>query len=491
VVLKRYNIVSLFFGRVAHYDFMRGYSWLLLGFFVSCGDDAVTSTVRPTGDPPGTNLGGGAGAANNLPGAGGLASGGSGLAGAPHAPRPSRTSDVQLTVLTPTPINLRVADLPKPYASQSLQRFSEVVARPANATLAVPEGFVIHTFADSLPNVRNMAIAPNGDVFVAQSKSDRITVLRDADHDGVSEFREVFAESINDSLAQPFGLAFHDGFLYVANSYGITRFVYQDGQTRRAAAGEHIGPEFSTNGHWTRNLLFNEQNLFVAIGSVTNIAIEPAPRATIQRFDLDGTQPRTFASGLRNPVGLAVHPGSHQLWTAVNERDGFGDDLVPDYLTSVKDGGFYGWPYAYLDSQHLDPTIPATSQNPDLVATTQTPEVLFEAHSAPLGLAFYDGSAADAPEAFPLLYKGDAFVALHGSWNRSQGTGYKVVRVAFDETGQPKGGYEDFATGWLIDPVIPQTWGRPVGVTFAADGTLLVADDGNGVVWRITYNGSN
>jgi glucose/arabinose dehydrogenase len=274
----------------------------------------------------------------------------------------------------------------------------------------------------------------------------------------------------------------------VANTSGVVRYTYQLGQTEKAGDPEDFITGISSGGynqHWTRNILFDKDRLFLSIGSESNVDADPLPRASIQVYDLNGKNPQTYAHGLRNPIGLAVHPTTGVLYTAVNERDELGDNLVPDYLTSVQEGGFYGWPYAYLSAINLDPRRMkgGKSERPDLAEKTITPEVLFESHSAALGLAFYTGKQ------LPEEYRGDAFVAFHGSWNRSKGTGYKVVRISFDQVGKPKGGYEDFLTGWLTEPEIPAAWGRPVGVTMAPDGSLLITDDTGGVVWRVSYTG--
>lgn len=373
---------------------------------------------------------------------------------------------------------VKFEDLPAP-TTDSPANPSEVIARPVNATLRVPEGFAVALFADNLPGARWLAVAPNGDVLLAQAKENKITLLRDADGDGTAELRETFA----DQFERPHGLAFHEGALYAGDLNGVWRLAYTEGATK---AGERtqITPQGAfgekAGNHWTRNIAFSPDGkyFFVAIGSASNTAEDPSPRATVQRFNADGSGQMTFASGVRNPVGIQFYPGTNDLYVVVNERDGLGDKLVPDYLTRLQEGGFYGWPYAYL-GPHPDPDYGA--RKPDMVAKTIAPDLLFEAHSAPLGLVFYEG------DQFPAEYRGDAFVALHGSWNAGVPTGYKVVRVEF-ENGRPKGSYENFATGfWESDASTAHVWGRPVGLAVAKDGSLLIADDAGMAVWRVSY----
>jgi glucose/arabinose dehydrogenase len=252
-------------------------------------------------------------------------------------------------------------------------------------------------------------------------------------------------------------------------------------------AGEHVSNlTANTSGHWTRDLALSldGRHLFVSVGSASNVSVESPPRATVQQMNLDGTGRKTWASGLRNPVGLAVHPVTGAVFTVVNERDGLGDDLVPDYMAELEAGDFYGWPYAYLAPDRLDPRRMngGSSEAPALAAATKTPAVLFQAHSAPLGLAFYDGNT------FPERYRNGAFVAFHGSWNRSQATGYKVVFAPFGADGKPTGSYEDFLTGFLVSETSPRAWGRPVDVLVLPDGSLLVSEDANGMIYRIQYH---
>ncbi|MDA0260797.1 MAG: PQQ-dependent sugar dehydrogenase [Proteobacteria bacterium] len=284
-------------------------------------------------------------------------------------------------------------------------------------------------------------------------------------------------------LERPHGLAIHVGYLYIGTPKTIWRVPFSAGQTRARGAAEPFterGALGSGGGHWTRNLVFSGDGarVFVAVGSHANVGEEPEVRASVQQFAANGRGQRTLAGGLRNPVGIARYPGTDDLYVVVNERDGLGDGLVPDFLTRVVDGGFYGWPYAYIGN-HPDPAL--GSKRPDLVAKSRVPDVLFQAHSAPLGLVFYDA------DQFPAGYRGDAFVALHGSWNAQRPTGYKIVRVPF-ENGRPSGGYETFLSGfWIAGADRARVWGRPAGLAIALDGSLLVADDGSQTVWRVSY----
>ena len=374
---------------------------------------------------------------------------------------------------------VRPADMPRPYASSSAGNGPAIVARAAGASLRVPEGFAVNAFATGLRHARWLAVAPNGDVFLAEPSAGRITVLRDGDGDGVAELVSNFGWGFD----RPHGMAFAGDYLYVADLEGIWRARYAPGDVRARTAATRITPAGAFGrggGHWTRNLVISpdKMRIFVAIGSRGNIDVEPAPRATVQEFSLDGTRQHTFASGLRNPVGIAFYPGTEDLYVVVNERDGLGDGLVPDYLTRVVRDGFYGWPYSYIGG-HPQPGF--AGRRPDLVARALVPDVLFQSHSAPLGLVFYDG------DQFPSEYRGDAFVALHGSWNASRPTGYKIVRVPFRET-RPVGGYENFATGfWIAGADRAQVWGRPAGLAVAKDGSLLIADDVSNTIWRVRY----
>ncbi|MEO8649869.1 MAG: sorbosone dehydrogenase family protein [Acidobacteriota bacterium] len=372
------------------------------------------------------------------------------------------------------------ASLPKPFETKSAFRSSKVVAQPANATLRLPKGFKINVFAEGdFREPRWMALAPNGDVFLADSRANSVIVLRDADKDGVAEKRFVFSAA----LAQPFGMAFQKDWFYVANTDSIVRFRYSPGQTAAVGQPEKL-VELTAGGynqHWTRNILFSPdgKKMFVSIGSKSNVSEETDPkRAAISVYDPDGKNHRIYAAGLRNPIGLAWNPKTGELWTAVNERDGLGDDLVPDYVTSVRDGGFYGWPYSFI-GQNEEPR--QKGKRPDLVKAAIVPDVLLTSHSAALGIQFYTGKM------FPKEYQGDAFVALHGSWNRQKLTGYKIIRIPFKDGKLVGNSYEDFLTGWLPDETSNEVWGRPVGLLVAADGSLLITDDGANKIWRVSY----
>lgn len=395
-----------------------------------------------------------------------------------------------------------VQPLPEPFATPWFRQGPRVVAQPEGADLVVPEGFEVNVFADGLRHARKMALAPNGDVFLAEGNGGQITVLRDADGDGVAERRETFATG----LSRPFGLAFQGGYLYVGNHDAVVRFPYAPGQVTADGPPQHVvdlpasgaaldqdtadrlGIDVSrTRGynHWTRNLVFGPdgRKLYVAIGSATNATPGDDPRrAAINEYDADGSGHRVYASGLRNPVGMAFHPGTRVLWTAVQERDHLGDDLVPDFVTSVVDGGFYGWPYAYIGA-HAEPIL--NGARPDLVESTIVPDVLLGAHTAALGLTFYTG------EQFPAEYRGSAFVALHGSINRSSLVGYAVVQIPFRE-GKPAGEPVPFLSGFIVkDDEEKVVWGRPVDVLQAPDGSLLISDDGGNRIYRVRYAEEN
>jgi glucose/arabinose dehydrogenase len=365
----------------------------------------------------------------------------------------------------------RADQLPPPYTTPSAGNPPRVTAPPPGAALHVPPGFNIAVYASDLDDPRHMIVAPNGDVIVSEPGAGKITILRDGK-------KFTFASNLNN----PYGLALHDRWLYIGNEDAIVRLPYSPGATRATSEPQRLAP-LPPGGHSTRGILFNHAGtkMYVSVGSASNVSSgEPPERAAILEFNPDGTGKRIFASGLRNPVGMAWEPTTGALWTAVNERDALGDDLVPDYVTDVRAGAFYGWPYAYL-GQHEDPR--RRGERPDLVARTIVPAVLVQAHSAALGIAFYQGNM------FPAEYRGSAFVAFHGSWNRSRRTGYKIVRIPF-RNGKPTGGYDDFVVGWMTDEHSRNVWGRPVGVLVLGDGSLLISDDGAGKIWRLTYSGA-
>jgi glucose/arabinose dehydrogenase len=375
--------------------------------------------------------------------------------------------------------NITLKDLPQPNATPNAVNPSRVIPKPEGASLTLPPGFAVETYAEGdLRRPRWMALAANGDVFVSEHQAGRITILRDGNSDGRVDERFVFAEG----LKQPFGLAFWRDYLYVGNVNAVVRFKYKPGQTKAEGAAEQIAA-LSGEGyreHWTRNVIFSPdgKKMYVSVGSKSNVDVEPDPmRATISEYNPDGTGHRIYASGVRNAIGMAFYPGTRALWAAVQERDIIGDDLVPDFVTSIKEGGFYGWPFAYIGPNE-DPR--RKGERPDLVAKTIAPDVLIQAHSAVLGLVFYEGRM------FPAEYRNDAFVALHGSWNRARRTGYKIIRIRF-KNGKPVGGYEDFLTGWMLGEDKAEVWGRPVGLLVLKDGSMLITDDGANKIWRVTY----
>jgi glucose/arabinose dehydrogenase len=376
-----------------------------------------------------------------------------------------------------------------------------VVPRPANAVPQVPDGFKIALFAEELSGPRQMRVAPNGDIFVAETRAGRIRVLRAADGEPKPSIDEIYASGLH----SPFGIAFFPSgnpqWVYVANTDSVVRFPYKAGDTKASGKAEMVVAELPHGwGHSTRDIAFSSdgKRMLISVGSGSNDAdgIGKAPegaqswignhplgaawdtetdRADVLMFDPDGKHPGVFATGIRNCVGLAIHPKTGNLYCSTNERDGLGDNLVPDYVTRVREGAFYGWPWFYIsdneDPRHL-------GERPDLKGKVTVPDVLIQAHSASLGLAFYNGSL------FPAEYSGDGFAAEHGSWNRSKRTGYKVIRIRLRD-GIPTGEYEDFITGFVIND--SEVWGRPVGVAVAHDGALLVSEDGNGTIWRVTH----
>lgn len=395
---------------------------------------------------------------------------------------------VRTEPLSAKPIRITLDSLPPPNQGESASKSPDVVPPPRNPVLRVPPGFTVNVFAEDLDAPRWLSLTPSGDVLVTETPQNRIRLLRDSNDDGIADVRKTFAGSGN-GLNQPLGMAFTKGSFFLANTDAVIRFPYTNGQEQITGSGQKIAalPGRGYNQHWTRNVVVspNQQQLYVSIGSESNADAEPLPRASVQIMNLDGSNQQTFAYGLRNPVGLDFHPVTGELYTTVNERDRLGDDLVPDYLTRIRQGEFYGWPYAYLSPNRLDPRHAqnGTSDRPELAAQTRTPDVLFQAHSAALGLQFYDG------QTFPEKYRNGAFVAFRGSWNRNQGTGYKIAFVPFDAKGRPQGYYEDFLTGFLLDSSGPTTWGRPVGLLALPDGSLLFTEESNNRIYRIQYQG--
>ena len=405
------------------------------------------------------------------------------------------------------------ADLPPPYASHSASHGSAVAAPPAGALPQVPPGFAVSRCAAGLDGPRTLRVAPNGDIFVAETGAGTIKGLRAPDGG-----KEVFRQDIFASgLEGPFGIDFYPPgpepkWVYVAQHNSVLRYAYRPGDLKAAGAPEIVVARLapSVGGHTTRDLRFSldGKRMFVSVGSGSNVAERmrrmPVPqaaqwehshglgaawdeeenRADVLVFDPDGKNGRVYAAGIRNCAGLGVHPVTGDVWCVTNERDGLGDDLPPDYATRVREGAFYGWPWYYIGG-HEEPRLKGA--RPDLAGKVTVPDVLFQAHSAPLGITFYPATKATT-SSFPTNYHGDAFVALHGSWNRAKRTGYKVVRLPLKD-GVPSGDYEDFLTGFVLDE--ENVWGRPVGLAVAHDGALLVSEDGNGTIWRIAYAGGD
>jgi glucose/arabinose dehydrogenase len=381
---------------------------------------------------------------------------------------------------------ITVADLPQPYATPSAGNGPRVVARPADALPKAPAGFKVGQFASAVPGPRLLRTAPNGDVFAALMGAGKIALFRGIGADGKAEKSAIFASGLN----KPFGIAFYPPgpdpkWIYVANTDAVMRFAYANGDLEARGAPEHIADLPSGSGHSTRDIQFSPDGkiMYVSVGSASNIddpdtTVTEKRRADILAFNPDGSGQRVFASGIRNPVGLAIQPQTGTLWCSVNERDGLGDNLVPDYITHVEDGGFYGWPWWYIGA-HQDPRH--AGKRRDLMGKVLVPDVLLQPHNASLQLTFYDGRQ------FPPEYRGDIFAAEHGSWNRSTRAGYEVIRVPLHQSGHASGEYEDFLTGFVLDS--GEVWGRPVGVTVASDGSLLVSDDASNAIWRVSYAG--
>jgi len=381
---------------------------------------------------------------------------------------------------------ITIADLPPPNASRSASNSPRVVSRPRGAQLQVPAGFKIEQYAAGFRDPRVLRTAPNGDIFVTESRADQIKVMRDKDGDGRPDQTELFTEN---GLKKPFGIAFYPPgpdpqYLYVANTDGVIRFPYRNGDLKARGPAEKLGVALSPGGllrgggHWTRDLVFSPdgKKMYVSVGSRSNNSDNAAEanRARIFEFNPDGSGQKVYAWGIRNAVGIAIRPGSDELWMSTNERDDLGDNLVPDYISRVRAGGFYGWPWFYLGN-HQDPRH--KGKHPELASQSIVPDVLLQSHSASLNLCFYDGKQ------FPAEYRGDIFAAFHGSWNRARPTGYKIVRVPL-ENGKARGDYEDFVTGFVTPD--GNVWGRPVGLTVARDGSLLFSEDGNGTIWRVS-----
>lgn len=407
------------------------------------------------------------------------------------------------TVATVDPVVVQDT-LPAPYETESATKHSKVLGWKDGQMPTAPKGFTVQKYADKLENPRWIYVLPNGDVLIAEAgtkgfiknaasfvngnaksklstgSADRITLFRDTNKDGLPDVQEVFLKGLN----QPLGMVLIGSTFYVANTDAVLAFPYQKNQTSIQAEGKQI-TELSASGynnHWTRNLIANADGsrIYITVGSASNAAErgmeDELMRANILEIHPDGSNKKVYASGLRNPVGMGWAPGTKTLWTTVNERDDLGDELVPDYLTSVQEHGFYGWPWSYW-GQHEDPTL--AGQNPDMVKKTIVPEVSLGPHTASLGLAFYD------QKAFPSHYHNGAFIGQHGSWNRSSFSGYKVVFVPF-KNGKPSGKPQDFLTGFIANS--EEVYGRPVGIAVLPDGSILVADDAANTIWRVSAN---
>jgi glucose/arabinose dehydrogenase len=381
---------------------------------------------------------------------------------------------------------ITVNDLPAPFLTPSAGNRPTLVARPDGAWPQVPEGFEVGLYAAGLDEPRLIRTAPNGDLFVAESKVGDIRVFRGTTEGGKPEQMQLFASG----LSRPFGINFYPPgsnpeWVYVGNTDAVVRYPYQNGDMKARSPAQHIADVPAGNSHWTRDIQFSPdgKKMFVSVGSASNVddpdtTAAEKNRADILEFNPDGSDMLVYAYGIRNAVGLAINPRTGELWCSVNERDALGDNLVPDYITRVQDGGFYGWPWWYMGG-HQDPRH--EGKHPELKGKVITPDVILQPHNASLEMTFYDGKQ------FPAEFQGDIFASEHGSWNKSVRVGYEVIRVPLHQTGHATGDYEDFMTGFVVDN--GHVWGRPVGIAVAPDGSLFVSDDGSGSIWRIRYTG--
>jgi glucose/arabinose dehydrogenase len=375
------------------------------------------------------------------------------------------------------PVNWKT--LPKPFHSESARNRPEVVSRPENAELRLPAGFAVEEYLSGFVRPRFMMLGPGNEILLTDSGS------RDARDGSVYVLKDSTRTKILEGLDRPYGLALRDGWLYVAETTSVKRYRYDARTMRARTPGEEVVPlQKFGSGHWTRSLLFDDtgDRFYLTVGSASNIDLGEDPmRAALHRFNPDGGGHEIVATGLRNIIGLRFYPGTEDLWAAVQERDGLGDDLVPDYVVKIREGGFYGWPIAYI-GPHPEPR----HENLDAakVKSTLYPDVLLGAHVAVLDILFYTG------ERFPPKYRGGMFLAFHGSWNRAERVGYSVTFIPFEE-GKPAAGPEDFLTGFMVDPTKREVWGRPVGLLQLPDGSLLLSDDGGGKLWRIDYRGAS
>jgi glucose/arabinose dehydrogenase len=366
----------------------------------------------------------------------------------------------------------RAPQLPQPFATDSANNAPRVVEAPAGARLQAPSGFTVETWASGFDTPRFMLLAPGGEILLSDSGAGTVYVFAGGKAAG--------KKALLTGLSRPYGLAFWRDYLYVAETNSVKRYPY-DAKALTAGAGQEVARVPGGGNHWTRAIVFDRagQKMYVSVGSSSNITPDPEERAAINRYNPDGTGHEIYAAGTRNPSSIHWYPNSDTLWVTVIERDGLGDDLPPDYFTHVQQGGFYGWPWAYFGA-HPEPRH--NGQHPELVQKTITPDIALPAHNSPLDFAFYTGTQ------FPAEYRGGAFITLHGTWNRSQRAGYKVVYVPF-QNGRPSGAPKDFLTGWMIAPGNKDVWGRPVGVITLPDGSLLVSDDGGNKIWRVAYGG--
>ncbi|MDE1176966.1 MAG: PQQ-dependent sugar dehydrogenase [Edaphobacter sp.] len=383
---------------------------------------------------------------------------------------------------------ITVADLPKPYATQSAANSPKVVTKPDGVWPKVPEGFKVELYSKDVDGPRMLRTAPNGDIVVAESVKGQVTILHGMTADGKAEKASVYATGLN----RPYGIAFYpEGpnpkWLYIGDTDAVVRFPYSNGDLTATGKPEHIADlPHGSSGHWTRDIRFTPdgKKMLVSVGSGSNVDDpDTTPgekdRADVLEFNPDGSGMSVYAYGIRNCAGEAIHPKTGELWCSVNERDALGDNLVPDYITHVKPGGFYGWPWWYMGANQ-DPRH--AGKHPELKTKAIVPDVLLNPHNASLGIMFYEGNQ------FPAEYKGDLFAAEHGSWNRSDRVGYELIRVPMTPAGRAKGEYEDFMTGFVLPS--GEAWGRPVAVTAASDGSLLVSDDAYDAIWRISYVGA-
>ena len=421
---------------------------------------------------------------------------------APVAATPTAEADLTKAIQAPLPQapfldfrleapgkihKITLADLPAPFATESSSNGPKLVKRPANVWPKVPDGFKVDLFASDLDNPRELRTAPNGDIFVAESSPGNIKIFRGIGADGKPQQTSTFATG----LERPFGIAFYPPgpnpqWVYIASTNAVVRFAYHNGDLKASGPPEQITDLPGGRGHWTRDIQFSPDGnkMYVSVGSASNVDdVDTHPgetdRADVLEFNPDGSDKRVYAYGIRNCVGLTLQPKTNKLWCSVNERDALGDNLVPDYITHIEEGGFYGWPWWYMGG-HQDPRH--EGKHPELKDKVITPDVLLQPHNASLQNTFYEA------DQFPAEYKGDLFGAEHGSWNRHIRVGYEVIRVPLHGTGKASGEYQDFMTGFVLPS--GDVWGRPVGITVAPDGSLLVSDDGSNSIWRISYSGN-